>query len=101
MLLNGTVDGPAEQILTMRNITRNIEGRNSADLATAPTGCAASLISGQTTYRASNVPCGPALQMAPSNTANMDANRLKVMRHVHNGIVLHTKDEHSMDGRAL
>ena len=88
-------------ILTMRNITRKIEGRNSADMATAPTGCAASLIHGQTTYRASNLPCGPALQVAPSNSANLGANQLKVMRHVHSGIVLRTKDEHSMDGRAL
>ena len=48
-------------IMTTRNITITVEGRNSSEMESAPTGCAASLIHAKANCRAYNTPhcsCG-------------------------------------------
>ena len=87
-------------ILTTRNITLVIEGRISADMASAPTGCAAKLIHGKTTCRCSDIPTGKKLQKKPSNSTSINATQVKVMRKAKSNVIYRTMDEHSMNGRA-
>lgn len=84
---------------TLRNITRKIYGRNSADMASAPTGCAASLIGGSTHCRCSNIPTGRKFMKAPTNMTTSDATVIQATRLSMSKVIARFKDEHSMDGR--
>ena len=86
-------------IRTLRNITKIITNRNDSVMASAPTGCAASMIDGSTHNRQLGVPCGKSLAKAPSNmkvSNAMDARaRITAMRNCYT----YLEDEHSMKGR--
>lgn len=87
-------------IMTKRNITIAIEGRNSADMASAPTGCATSLIRAKTNCRACNLPpSGNALRKKPHDSTTRNARITQALRHVLSKVVLRQMDEHSMNGK--
>ena len=75
-------------IQLMRNITRNIEGRNSSDLTSAPTGCAAKILSAKTHCRSSDVPTGTKLTKTPANDSTMNLERSQEMRKVMTDVVV-------------
>jgi hypothetical protein len=85
---------------TLRNITRKITGRNSSDMASAPTGCAASLIEGTTHCRCCSIPVGGPFQKSPSNLKSSDPNKVRAMKIAMSGVVTRLMDEHSMAGRS-
>lgn len=66
-------------INTIRNITRIIYNSNRADLASAPTGCAAALIDGSTHCWAAAIPTGKRLYKAPTNIAISNAETIIVL----------------------
>ncbi len=84
---------------TLRNITRKIHGRNSADMASAPTGCAASLIGGSTHCRCSHIPTGRKFKQIPTNMTTSDSTVMRATRLSMSKVVSRFMDEHSMDGR--
>ena len=88
-------------LLTMRNITRLLHGRNSADLASAPTGCAAALIGGSTHCRSCSIPTSAKFQNPPTDIVTTDANRLRALKTTMCQVVSRFMDEHSMSGRAF
>ena len=87
-------------ILTLRNIVRNIHQRNSADLATAPTGCAAAHIHGSTNTRSYSIPIGEEAKKPPKNLSSSNKKKLEELSKLHRKVTAYLDDEHSMDSRA-
>ena len=85
---------------TLRNMTRLLHNSNSADLASAPTGAAASLINGKTHSRCSSIPIGAAFQKPPTNLNISDPVKLRAMRLAMALVITQVMDEHSMYGRS-
>ena len=86
---------------TLRNITRMITQRNSSDLVSAPTGCAAALINATTHNRCSSIPIGNAFQRSPINLTSADPNKVTAMQIQFCRALLQMMDEHSMNDRAM
>ena len=86
---------------TLRNITRLLTQRNSSDMASAPTGCAAALIDGTTHYRSCSIPAGKQFQSAPTNLKASNPENVRAMRKQCCKVILRLMDEHSMSGRAM
>ena len=87
-------------IQSLRHTPRNVKGRNSSDLTSAPTGCAAKILSAKTYCRSSDLPTGSKLAKAPANDSTINLERLQEMRKVMTDIVVRIFDEHSMNGRS-
>ena len=85
-------------INTLRNIIKIIAGKNDADAASAPTGCAAALIDGSTHARLMSIPVGKKAVKAPTNMVTTNANKLKHMKKMCSVLVARLMDEHSMMG---
>jgi hypothetical protein len=84
----------------MINCIRSIKGSRGYDTAVAPTGCAASLLNGGTTYRTFRLPVGKKAKKAPSNEGfptDIDEAKAMVMQLVKLFCII--KDEDSMDTR--
>ena len=85
---------------TMINCIRSIKGSRGYETAVAPTGCAASLLNGGTTYRTFRLPVGKKARQAPSNEGlpnGVDEAKAMVMQLVKLFSII--KDEDSMDTR--
>ena len=78
-----------------------ITGSESANMALAPTGCAASHIGGSTVYRALNIPVGRKMRKQPTNMVITDVNKMLGLTASICKLELLTIDEHSMIGRGL
>ena len=65
---------------TLRNVKRLLQGSNSMDMASSPTGCAAVLINGKTHCRFFSIPKGIKLHKPPTNLNSLDPQRLRAMR---------------------
>ena len=85
-------------INTLRNIIKIIAGRNDADAASAPTGCAAALIDGSTHARLMSIPVGRNAVKAPTNLVNTNANKLQYLKASCSALDARLMDEHSMMG---
>ena len=84
-------------ILTIRNIVRTICGRNTADIATAPTGCAASLINGSTHHSIFKIPTKKKdLQKSPFVRASSNVRDTRAFNHRLSIANTFIRDEHSM-----
>jgi hypothetical protein len=86
-------------IRTTRNITRQLMKTMGHDKATAPTGCAASLIDGATDARAFPRPVGKTLQKAPSAYSPSSVLALNAFHKQWLQCCHLCMDEDSMDGR--
>ena len=87
-------------IMTDRNITVAVEGRNSAEMASAPTGCAASITRAKTNCRASNLPYrGCDLRKKPHDSTATNSRITQAIRRLLSKVVFRQMDEHSMNGR--
>ena len=84
---------------TLRNVTRLLWGSNSADMASAPTGCAAALIDGKTHCRSCSIPTGTKFYKPPTNLKSSDPLRLRAMRVAMCLVISWFMDEHSMVSR--
>ena len=80
-------------------MTRVIYNTNTADMASAPTGCAASLIHGSTNCRVGFVPTGDKFYKAPSNAQMRNHEQLMANRVSYCSVKTRLVDEHSMMGR--
>ena len=78
------------------NTSIAIDGRNSADMASVPTGCAASIILGMTNWCSRDIPTGTALKIKPFSTTQKTVNQILTMRHSMSLCLYHTLDKHSM-----
>mmetsp|Transcript_10254 Transcript_10254/g.15492 ORF Transcript_10254/g.15492 Transcript_10254/m.15492 type:complete len:241 (+) Transcript_10254:654-1376(+) len=87
-------------IKTIRNMTRKIHKSNRADLACAPTGCAASLIDGSTTCRSFSIPTGKKYKKAPENRAVTNVSQYRAAQIAFASIITQNHDESSMNGRS-
>jgi hypothetical protein len=88
-------------IKTLRNMTRQIFKNNNADMASAPTGCAASLFNGSTHNRCCDIPTGKAFQKHPTNIKQSDVTKIKSMTKTMRNVICRIFDEHSMTGRSM
>ena len=89
-------------IRTLTNIVRQIHKTNSADLASAPTGCAASHIGGTTNHRAMMLPTKQAdVKKPPSNPKNPNSERIKEAHNLMSRIRAFFEDEHSMRSKEI
>ena len=94
--------GKSFVIHTIRNIVRNLTKSMEHDLATAPTGCAASLFRGQTAPRALKYKCGKKgtygnlTDDISASSAQAKINFIDTIQKMY----VYLKDEHSMDGRS-
>ena len=86
---------------TCRNMNRKIHRRNTADMASAPTGCAAALIDGSTHCRCASIPTGAKFHKTPKNVETTDIDRLNYLRASMCMIIARFMDEHSMSGRPM
>ena len=84
---------------TLRNVTRKLCKSNRADMASAPTGCAAALIEGSTHCRCSSIPTGAKFHKAPTDIRNSNSDRVRAMRSSMCQVTSRFMDEHSMAGR--
>ena len=84
---------------TLRNITRKLCKNNRADMASAPTGCAAALIEGSTHCRCSSIPTGRSFHKPPNDIQNSNSERVRAMRSTMCQVTSRFMDEHSMAGR--
>ena len=102
LFVEGLADaGKTFVIQVNRNATITIEGRNSANMASAPSGCAARIISGMANCCSCNIPTGAALKAKPSPTTLKTVNQVLMMRHSMSLVVYRTLDKHSMCGRPV
>ena len=102
ILVNGSPGtGKSWVINTLRNITRLLHGTNGADMASAPTGCSASIINGATHYRVCNIPTGKEFKGAPTAFPVNNARKLQSTRNVMSKVVTRLIDEHSMMSRSM
>ena len=85
-------------IKVIRNITRLYHNRNDAELVSAPTGAAASIIAGKTHHRNLAIPTGKAFNDLPKNLTISNALRILAMTRSLRNCRCVLKDEHSMDG---
>ena len=85
-------------IKVIRNITRLYYNRNDAELVSAPTGAAASIIAGKTHHRNLAIPTGKAFNDLPKNLTISNASRILAMTRSLRNCRCVLKDEHSMDG---
>lgn len=81
-------------------MTRKIHKSNQADLACAPTGCAASLIDGSTTCRSFSIPTGKKYKKAPENRAVTNVSQYRAAQIAFASIITQNHDESSMNGRS-
>ena len=88
-------------IKTLRNMTRLIFRNNNADMASAPTGCAASLFNGSTHNHCCDIPTGKAFQKYPTNIKQSDITKIKSMTKTMRNIICRIFYEHSMTGRSM
>ena len=88
-------------IKTIRNMTRQILQDNNADVASAPTGCAASHFSGSTHNRCCDIPSGKSFQNYPTNLKRSNVSKIQFMTKTMRSIVCRIFDEHSMTGRSM
>lgn len=86
---------------TMLNIIRQVFRSMDFDMAMAPTGCAASLVNGRTSYRALMLPVGRKRNNAPSSAyMSTSSQRLQAFKLSIRSLFALFKDEHSMDTRS-
>ena len=88
-------------IKVIRNITRLYYNRNNAELVSAPTGAAASIIAGKTHHRNLAIPTGKAFNDLPKNVTITNASRILAMTRSLRNCNCVLKDEHSMDGTQM
>ena len=89
-------------IRTLTNINRQVHKTNSADLASAPTGCAASHIGGTTNHRAMLLPTKKAdVNKPPSNPKNPNSDRMKEAHNRMSRVTAFFEDEHSMRSKEI
>ena len=91
--------GKTHCILTIQNMTRVINNTNTADMSSAPTGCAASLIHASTNCRVGYIPTGDKFYKAPSNALMSNHEELMASRKSYCSVITRIIDEHSMMGR--
>lgn len=84
---------------TLRNITRAIMKSNLAELTSAPTGVAGSLINASTHCRVASIPTGKAVTKPPSKIAATNYQQVLSLAKSHQSIFSRFMDEHSMMGR--
>jgi hypothetical protein len=85
-------------IMNLRNMTRVIYNTNAADMASAPTGCAASLIHGSTNFRVGFIPTGDKFYKAPTNAQINNHEQLMANGLSYCSVKKRLVDEHSMMG---
>ena len=89
-------------IRTLTNIVRQIHKTNSADLASAPTGCAASHIGGTTNHRAMLLPTKQSeVKKAPTNPKNPNSDKVKEAHNLMTLVSAFFEDEHSMRSKEI
>ena len=88
-------------IKTLRNMTRKVFKNKNSDMASAPTGCAASLFNGSTHNRCCDIPTGKTFQKYPTNIERSDISRIQCMTKTMRNIICRIFDEHSMTGRSM
>ena len=93
--------GKSFMIKVIRNITRLYYNRNNAELVSAPTGAAASIIAGKTHHRNLAIPTGKAFNDLPKNVTITNASRILAMTRSLRNCNCVLKDEHSMDGTQM
>ena len=86
---------------TLRNMTRMIHKTNNADIASAPTGAAASIINGATHCRSAFIPTGKAFQKSPTNVNINDPNKIIALCNLMSALRTKIMDEDSMSGRNM
>ena len=92
--------GKSFTICTTRNITRNYKKSMSSDMATAPTGCAADLIHGETHCRAYKIPVQKdKIRQAPTNLDIKDITEKIAFYSKYKSLFQCVMDEDSMVGR--
>mmetsp|Transcript_3966 Transcript_3966/g.8935 ORF Transcript_3966/g.8935 Transcript_3966/m.8935 type:complete len:1042 (+) Transcript_3966:4059-7184(+) len=72
--------GKSWVINCLRNMGLKLHDHNLAVAATAPTGCAAAIINGETDFRKFHVPAGKRFLAAPTNCVNMTKKDLAALR---------------------
>ena len=73
--------------------------RNSSDMASAPTGCSASLIEGSTHCRCCSIPTGRDFHRSPVDIKSTHLDSIRSMRKQMRDVISRFMDEHSMAGR--
>ena len=86
-------------IMNLRNMTRVIYNTNAADMASAPTGCAASLIHGSTNFRVGFITTGDKFYKAPTNAQMNNHEQLLATRLSYCSVKTRLVDEHSIMGQ--
>jgi PIF1 helicase. len=100
LLVEGKAGSGKSFILkTLRNITRAIMKSNLAELTSAPTGVAGSLINASTHCCVASIPTGKAVTKPPSKIAATNYQQLLSLAKSHQSIFSRFMDEHSMMGR--
>ena len=85
---------------TIRNITCQLTNGNNADMASAPTGCAAALIDGTNHCRCNSIPVRKSFQKCPFNLKVGDTTKHRSLRMKTALVNTRVMDEHSLAGRA-
>jgi hypothetical protein len=84
---------------TLRNITRIIMKSNRAELTSAPTGVAGSLINASTHCRVASIPTGKEVNKPPYKISSTNYQQVMSLSISHLHIFTRLMDEHSMMGR--
>jgi len=84
---------------TLRNITRVIMNSNCAELTSAPTGVAGSLINASTHCRVASLPTGKEVTKPPYKIKSTNYQQIMSLAISHQSIFTRLMDEHSMMGR--
>jgi hypothetical protein len=84
---------------TLRNISRVIMKSNKAELTSAPTGVAGSLINASTHCRVASIPTGKEASKPPSKIRTTNYQQVMSLAIGHQSIFTRLMDEHSMMGR--
>ena len=89
-------------IKIIRNITRLYHNRNDADLVSAPTGAAASIIGGKTHHRNLSIPAGgKQFNALPKNLPTTNGSKILALATTLRKSTCVLNDEHSMDGNTM
>jgi hypothetical protein len=91
--------GKSRMLKTMRNIVRSVKRNNYAELTSAPTGVAASLIDATTHCRSCYLPTGKDFSKVPIQISATKSNSILHLKRHHQQLFLRAFDEHSMTGR--
>jgi PIF1 helicase. len=84
---------------TLRNISRKVMNSNSAEITSAPTGVAGSLINASTHCRVASLPTGKEVSKCPYKMKTTKYQQVMSLAVSHQSIFTRLMDEHSMMGR--